>query len=118
MHMLDIPFFKEVIIMAASCDSCGYRTSEVKHGAAISDKGKRITLKVTEPADLSRDILKVLFSSFFFFSSSYSSYYISACFSLRAAPSTSLKLSLIFMLVPLEASSPRLRACCSRCLIR
>ena len=58
MHMLDIPFFKEVIIMASSCDSCGYRTSEVKHGAAIAPKGKKITLKVTDSSDLSRDILK------------------------------------------------------------
>ncbi|KAL2912308.1 nucleolar zinc-finger protein [Polyrhizophydium stewartii] len=58
MHMLDIPHFKEVIIMAISCDACGYKSNEVKAGGAISAKGKRITLKMTDIEDLSRDILK------------------------------------------------------------
>jgi len=57
--MLEIPYFKEVIIMATACDSCGYKTNEVKSGGAISPKGKKITLKVTDSDDLSRDILKV-----------------------------------------------------------
>ncbi|KAJ3299695.1 nucleolar zinc-finger protein [Borealophlyctis nickersoniae] len=58
MHMLDIPHFKEVIIWATNCDSCGYRSNEVKAGGAISEKGKRITLRMTDTEDLSRDILK------------------------------------------------------------
>lgn len=45
--------------MSTSCDRCGYRDSEVKSGAAISAQGKRITLKVEDREDLSRDILKV-----------------------------------------------------------
>jgi len=45
--------------MSTNCDRCGYRDNEVKSGGAISEKGKRITLKVEDREDLSRDILKV-----------------------------------------------------------
>jgi zinc finger protein len=59
MHVLDIPHFKEVIIMATNCQHCGYKSNEVKAGGAIAPLGKRITLNMTEKDDLSRDILKV-----------------------------------------------------------
>ncbi|KAI9253837.1 ZPR1 zinc-finger domain-containing protein [Phascolomyces articulosus] len=58
MHVMDIPHFKEVVIMATSCEQCGYKSNEVKAGGPISAQGKRITLKVTDTEDLSRDILK------------------------------------------------------------
>ena len=58
MHMVEIPHFREVIIMATTCDYCGYRTNEVKGGGAISEHGKRITLKISSEEDLNRDILK------------------------------------------------------------
>jgi zinc finger protein len=45
--------------MSTNCEFCGYRDNEVKSGAAISDKGKRITLRCEDRDDLSRDILKV-----------------------------------------------------------
>lgn len=45
--------------MSTNCDRCGYRDNEVKSGGAISEKGKRITLRVEDREDLSRDILKV-----------------------------------------------------------
>jgi zinc finger protein len=48
--------------MSTNCDRCGYRDNEVKSGSAISPLGKRITLKVKDREDLSRDILKVLLS--------------------------------------------------------
>lgn len=65
----DIPFFKEIIIMAFDCpnDSCGYRTSEVKGGGAIPDMGKEIRLRVpsieeqgekTWHLDMNRDVVK------------------------------------------------------------
>ena len=44
--------------MAFVCDFCGYRNSEIKEGGGISAKAKRITLNVTEFADLSRDCFK------------------------------------------------------------
>lgn len=50
---------KDIFIMSTNCDACGYRDNEVKSGSAISEKGKKITLKVEDREDLSRDILKV-----------------------------------------------------------
>ncbi|KAJ1922002.1 nucleolar zinc-finger protein [Mycoemilia scoparia] len=58
MKMFDIPHFKEVIIMSTTCDHCGYKSNEVKSGGAISAKGTRITLKLVDEEDLSRDLLK------------------------------------------------------------
>ncbi|KAI8821923.1 ZPR1 zinc-finger domain-containing protein [Chytriomyces cf. hyalinus JEL632] len=58
MHLMDIPHFKEVVIMATDCELCGYKSNEVKAGGAISSHGKRITLNIKEIDDLNRDILK------------------------------------------------------------
>ncbi|KAI0343176.1 zf-ZPR1-domain-containing protein [Trametopsis cervina] len=55
---VNIPYFKDILIMSVNCDLCGYRDNEVKSGSAISTNGKRITLKVEDSEDLSRDILK------------------------------------------------------------
>ncbi|EDO19188.1 hypothetical protein Kpol_1050p45 [Vanderwaltozyma polyspora DSM 70294] len=58
MKPVNIPHFKEVIIMSTTCDKCGYKSNEVKTGGAIPDKGRVITLYCDDAADLSRDILK------------------------------------------------------------
>jgi zinc finger protein len=58
MKRTNIPHFKEVIIIATVCDHCGYRTSDVKTGGEIPEKGKRITLRIQTKEDMSRDILK------------------------------------------------------------
>jgi len=58
MKMVEIPNFKQVVIMSTVCDSCGYRSNEVKTGGEVPKKGRKITLKVERPEDLSRDILK------------------------------------------------------------
>ncbi|XP_075298467.1 zinc finger protein ZPR1 isoform X2 [Opisthocomus hoazin] len=58
MKLVQIPHFKEVIIMATNCDSCGHRTNEVKSGGAIEAQGTRITLRITDPSDMTRDVLK------------------------------------------------------------
>ena len=58
MKMVNIPYFKQVIVMSTVCDDCGYRSNEVKTGGAVPDKGSRITLDVKTPEDLSRDVLK------------------------------------------------------------
>lgn len=44
--------------MATNCYACGYRDNEIKSGGPISTKGKKITLKVEDEEDLSRDLLK------------------------------------------------------------
>lgn len=58
MKTVNIPHFKDVIIMSTVCDHCGFKSNEVKTGGEIPLKGKKITLKVTDPDDLARDILK------------------------------------------------------------
>lgn len=58
MKLVQIPHFKEVIIMATVCDSCGHRTNEVKSGGATEEMGTKITLHVTDPSDMTRDVLK------------------------------------------------------------
>ena len=71
MVAVDIPYFKEVIIMATNCDQCGYRSNEVKGqiansnevltdaaGGAISSKGKKLTLNIKTAEDMTRNILK------------------------------------------------------------
>ncbi|GAA5827470.1 hypothetical protein JCM11251_003825 [Rhodosporidiobolus azoricus] len=58
MKTVNIPHFKDIILMSTNCHDCGYRDTEVKSGGAIADKGRKITLKVEDTDDLSRDILK------------------------------------------------------------
>ncbi|XP_054580868.1 zinc finger protein ZPR1 [Eptesicus fuscus] len=58
MKLVQIPHFKEVIIMATNCEYCGHRTNEVKSGGAVEPLGTRITLHITDPSDMTRDLLK------------------------------------------------------------
>ncbi|KAK4166781.1 ZPR1 zinc-finger domain-containing protein [Cladorrhinum sp. PSN259] len=58
MKMVDIPHFRQVVIMNTSCDDCGYKSNDVKTGGEIPEKGKKVTLKVRNKYDLARDILK------------------------------------------------------------
>ena len=44
--------------MAFLCENCGYKDSEVKTIGHVSEKGKRITLRVNDPEDLNRDMFK------------------------------------------------------------
>ncbi|KAL2870672.1 zinc finger-containing protein ZPR1 [Aspergillus lucknowensis] len=58
MQKVHIPYFKEVFIWSNVCDHCGYRSSDVKTGGEVPEKGKRIRLSVESMVDLHRDILK------------------------------------------------------------
>lgn len=58
MKMVNIPYFKQVVLMSTVCHDCGYRSNEVKTGGEVPEKGRRITLKVEKSEDLARDILK------------------------------------------------------------
>uniref|UniRef100_A0A0B7JTP6 Zinc finger ZPR1-type domain-containing protein n=1 Tax=Bionectria ochroleuca TaxID=29856 RepID=A0A0B7JTP6_BIOOC len=58
MKMVDIPHFKQVVIMSTVCDACGYRSNDVKTGGEIPEQGEKIILKVEDATDLARDILK------------------------------------------------------------
>ena len=56
----NIPFFKEVVIMAFACEHCGFRSNEIKAGGSVPDKGTVHTLTISgkDPTDLHRDVLK------------------------------------------------------------
>jgi zinc finger protein len=58
MAVIDIPHFNETILMSFKCDFCAYKTTEVKSGGAVSEKGTRYALQVKTPVDLARDVLK------------------------------------------------------------
>ena len=58
MKMVEIPHFREVVIMSTVCDACGYKSNEVKTGGAMPARGRIITLRVEDAEDLARDILK------------------------------------------------------------
>lgn len=58
MKLVEIPHFKEVILMSTNCESCGHRTNEIKSGAGIEDKGVRIKHKIKTDADLKLDAVK------------------------------------------------------------
>jgi zinc finger protein len=58
MKMVDIPHFKQVVLMSTVCHDCGYRSNDVKTGGEIPEQGEKITLIVNDEYDLARDILK------------------------------------------------------------
>ncbi|KAM0734611.1 Zinc finger protein ZPR1 [Formica fusca] len=58
MKLTNIPHFKEVVIMATLCESCGHKTNEVKSGGGIEPQGVKIEVMVTGKEDFNRDLLK------------------------------------------------------------
>ncbi|KAK6107463.1 ZPR1 zinc-finger domain family protein [Brugia pahangi] len=58
MKPTDIPYFTTVILMCTTCDACGWKSNEVKSGAAIRDHGCRLTVLIEKEIDLARDVLK------------------------------------------------------------
>jgi zinc finger protein len=58
MVKIDIPYFKEVVVMSFTCDNCGYKNNEVKAGGAVAPTGRRIAVLIRNKEDLSRDVLK------------------------------------------------------------
>jgi zinc finger protein len=64
MKVTNIPYFKEIIVMATTCDICGEKSNEVKSGTGIASEGIRYRLVMNDPIDLNRDILVSETSSF------------------------------------------------------
>lgn len=58
MCVMNIPHFKEVIIMSMTCENCGYKSNEVKGGGEIASHGTKITLRAETTRDMSRDVVK------------------------------------------------------------
>nr|XP_016938791.1 zinc finger protein ZPR1 [Drosophila suzukii] len=58
MKLTNIPHFKEVVIMATVCGSCGHKTNEVKSGGGVEPQGIRFRVQIAGKEDLTRDVLK------------------------------------------------------------
>ena len=59
MCICTIPGFKEIIIMAFTCEYCGFKNNEVKSGGAIPQKARKLIFNCEHPSDLDRDVFKV-----------------------------------------------------------
>ncbi|KAL3802849.1 hypothetical protein HJC23_007626 [Cyclotella cryptica] len=57
MCIMNIPHFKEVILMSMLCEHCGFKSSEIKSGGSVSATGTKITLLVKKEEDLSRAVI-------------------------------------------------------------
>ncbi|OQV22478.1 Zinc finger protein ZPR1 [Hypsibius exemplaris] len=58
MKTVDVPHFKEILIMSTVCDKCGWKNNEAKPASGIEDEGVEIDLHVTGKDDLNRDVIK------------------------------------------------------------
>jgi zinc finger protein len=57
-HETVIPHFQDILLIAFTCDHCGFKSSEVKPSGHCAEKGRRITLHVQSRRDFSRDLIK------------------------------------------------------------
>lgn len=62
-QVVNVPHFKEIVLLAFTCDKCNFRSVEIKPSGPIEDHGSKITLRVTNDEDLKRDVLKGSFAS-------------------------------------------------------
>lgn len=58
MLLTAIPYFREVIIMSFSCEKCGFSNSEIQAAGTIQPKGTSYILRLTEPSDFERSVVK------------------------------------------------------------
>ncbi|GAU97610.1 hypothetical protein RvY_08879-2 [Ramazzottius varieornatus] len=60
MKTVDVPHFKEILIMSSQCDKCGWRNNEAKPSGGIEEEGCIIDLLVAGTEDLDRHVIKVI----------------------------------------------------------
>ncbi|CAK1547940.1 unnamed protein product [Leptosia nina] len=53
-----IPHYKNVVLMSFSCEECGFENNEIQPGGAFAELGVRWKLRVEEPRDLNRQVVK------------------------------------------------------------
>ena len=58
-----IPHYKEVILMSFNCDNCSYQNNEIQSGGMVQDLGIKYKVKIIQPQDLSRQIVKSDYAS-------------------------------------------------------
>jgi zinc finger protein len=56
--LMQIPYFREVVLMSFACDECGFKNTEVQFGGEIKEKGCKHRLRVTSAEDLNRQVIK------------------------------------------------------------
>ena len=58
-----IPFFKEIMISAFSCDECGFKNSEVTFAGKLEDYGCRYEVNVINQVAFNRQVVKSEFAT-------------------------------------------------------
>lgn len=58
-----IPHYKDVVVMSFDCENCGFQNNEIQSGGKVADKGIKITLQVSTPRDLNRQVVKSDYTS-------------------------------------------------------
>lgn len=53
-----IPFFKEVVVMSFTCETCGWENNEIQSAGQIQEKGVHYDVAVKTSKDLTRSIVK------------------------------------------------------------
>jgi zinc finger protein len=57
-QLLNIPHFKETLVMGTYCDDCGHKSSDIKSVGEGSEQARKITLKLERIEDLYRELVK------------------------------------------------------------
>lgn len=52
--LLNIPFFKEIMVSAFSCEECGFKNSEVSFAGRLDDYGIKYEVNVVNPIAFNR----------------------------------------------------------------
>ena len=52
--LMKIPFFKEIMVSAFSCDECGFKNSEVSFAGRLDDFGIKYEVNVINPIAFNR----------------------------------------------------------------
>ncbi|KAM3955722.1 zinc finger protein Zpr1 [Aphomia sociella] len=53
-----IPHYKNVVLMSFSCEKCGFENNEIQPGGAFAETGVRWKLRVEQPTDMNRQVVK------------------------------------------------------------
>lgn len=61
--ILNVPHFRELLMMLFNCDNCGYRDNDIKGNGILQPEGVKFVLQVQKLDDLNRQIVLSTFSA-------------------------------------------------------